>query len=342
MKNNKRLFIIVSLLSLLISVTILNFKGDNWEIKIRNTFYQLVQDSIINYTVEKIDERGVPFVFYAEQNGVKSSTQYNATIIANYAYDYYLVYKKTKDEKSKQNFFNCVHWLQDNLTVKNNYAFYSFNWQQPWYINVKSPFTSGMTSGVAMKVFTYAYLITNSPHYLYYCNLLLRGFYNSIEEGGFTYKEENGWWFEEIADKNMNTPKILDGHIFAIQGVQTYWNETKNDSAKFIIEKGLASLKHYLPIYNKGNGQIYYDIHKKIADKKYQKILTHQMNLLWNSTNDETFKKYYEEWSIAINKPYVYRVFKEMNRSGIILFFLIEIILFFALFMMGKQIQKKY
>lgn len=331
---------LVFLISVSISIIVLNFKGDEWENKIRNAFYHLTKDSITNYALEKVDERGVPYVYYAKQNGVNASTQYNPTIITNYAYNYYLVYKKTKDEKSKQNFFNCVHWLQDNLTVKNNYAFYSFNWQQPWYDSVKTPFTSAMTSGLAIRAFVYAYKITNSPHYLYFSNLLLRGFYVPIQEGGFTYREKNGWWFEEIADKNMNTPRILDGHIFAIQGLQTYWNETKEDSIRNVIDQGLLALIHYLPHYNARNGKIYYDKYKKIADKKYQQVIVNQMNLLWLSTNKEVFKKYYNEWNAPLIQPYIYRIFKEFNRSGIILFLIIEMIFFFVLILFKIQIQK--
>lgn len=327
--KSKKLTIILSfILSFIISFFILNKKGDSWEEEFRSAFYKITQDSVPNYVVEKIDESGIPFVYYAEQNNIKASTQYNPTIVANYAYDYYLRYVKTKDELNKNYFLNCVHWLQDHITIKNNYAIYEFNWQQPWYDSVKTPFTSGMTSGLAIRAFTYAFLVTHSSHYLYFSNLLLRGFYTPIQDGGFTYKEDNGWWFEEIADKNMNTPRILDGHIFAIQGLQTYYHETKNDSALFVINQGLKSLKHYLPFYNAGNGKIYYDKYKKLADKKYQQVLTQQMNLLAYKMNDEFFKNYFNEWNSYLNRPYIVKILSDFNKSGILLFLVVELILF--------------
>ncbi len=65
------------------------------------------------------------------------------------------------------------------------------------------------------------------------------------------------------------------------------------------------------------------------------------MNLLWHSTNDGFYKKYYEEWNAALNKPYLYRVLHELNYSGLLLFFLFWLISFLFGFSIFRILKKR-
>jgi hypothetical protein len=227
------------------------------------------------------------------------------------------------------------------MTVKDHYGLYEFKWQQPWYPSVKAPYTSGMTSGRAIEVFTYADNLYPAANYLRYAKLLANGFYLPIQSGGFTYKEPTGWWYEEIADTGLQTPRILDGHIFAILGVHQYWLATKDDSAAYIIQKGLQSLKHNLPSYDAGGGKIYYEKYHKIADKKYHRIIAAQMKQLYDITKDPVFANYYNKWNATLKQPYVYRIIKEKNRSGIILYLLVTIIVMIIVLVVNRPVSKK-
>lgn len=335
MKRLKILFPL--LLSLILAIVICNYRGDVWEQEVRTTLYKVTGDSIADYAKENVDEQGVPYVFYAEQNGITAGKQYNATIVCNYAIEYYRQFKTSKDSSQLLRFKNCVDWLVDNMKRKDDFAIYEFNWQQPWYPMVGVPYTSGMTSGRAIEVFTYAAKILDTG-YLNKAKPLLKGFYIPIDSGGFTYQSNNGWWYEELADANMQTPRILDGHIFALTGVHHFWLETKNDSARQIVQRGLLSLKQNLPNYDAGEGWSYYDVYKKRSDKKYHKILTDQMQQLFVISKDAFFLNYFNKWNAYFKTPYLIRVFKENNKTGLILFFLcfvaafvtISMVLFFA------------
>lgn len=338
--------IAVVILSLILSALLCQYKGDRWEEKVRTVLYKVKNDSIPDYAKETVDEKGIPFVYYREQNGITAGNQYNPTIISNYALDYYQLIKKTKDSTAKRKFLNCVEWLANNMTHKDNYALYEFRWRQPWYPSVGAPYTSGMTSGRAIEVFTRAYTLFDSPKYLQNAKALVNGFYVSIDSGGFTYKEKGGWWYEEIADPGKQTPRILDGHIFAVLGVREYWLETREDSAAYIFGKGLQSLKRDLPKYDAGNGMIYYDAAKKIADKKYRRLITSQLQHLHTTTPDPLFLQYYKKWSAPLKRPYLVRMIQERNISGLILYFLITILfstilIFLYFFVIPKATVRK-
>jgi hypothetical protein len=49
----------------------------------------LTADSIPDYDVDHIDSLGIPYTWYPEQNGITPGNQYNATIICNYALNYF-------------------------------------------------------------------------------------------------------------------------------------------------------------------------------------------------------------------------------------------------------------
>lgn len=332
--NKKKIVFIICTIAVISTVIIGNYKGDEWEENVREVLYQLKNDSVPSYATEFTDSNGIPFVYYAPENGISAGTKYNPTIVANYALKYYDALHN--DTTTRKYFFNCVQYLENNFTLKNNAALYYFNWQQPWYPEVKGAFTSGMTSGRTIDVFTKAFTLTNDSNYLQLAQKLVRGFYITIQDSGFTYKENNAWWFEEIATPHTTTPHILDGHIFGILGLQEYDKLTNNDSTKYLIDKGLTALKNKLPFYDAGNGAIYYDNKKDIADKKYQHILTAQMQQLWKNTNDSTYLHYYNKWSAPLNRDYTLKVFAEKNISGITLVFLLFFFMCSILWLLHK------
>ena len=317
----------------MLATFVCNYIGEFWEEEVRTVLYKIKGDSVPSFATEQVDNNGVPLVNYSTENNITPGTHYNATIVANYAIAYFSKYQKQKDNLYLQQFNHCIDWLKDSVTINNNQALYYFNWRQAWYPLVKGKFTSGISSGRAIEALLVAFQFTKDSSALQLAQQLMRGYYLPIQHGGFTYQEKNGWWFEEIADSSLQTPRILDGHIYALLGVQKLWEITKQDSAKTLVDKGLQALKNQLTFYDAGNNIIYYDIYKKQADKKYQHILVQQMKELWQITGDTTFKNYYTKWSKPLNKPYLVRIIQEKNRSGLMVFGLLFCMLFMLLFL---------
>jgi hypothetical protein len=332
----------VLLISLIIAAIIVQFAGDKLEEPVRTLLYRLKGEPVLSYSTDHVDSNGVPYVDYHELRGYTAGKQYNATIVCNYAIDYHKNYLRNKDEDAYRKFFNCVQWLQKDITYKENSALFIFRWKQPWYDSVCVPFTSGMTSGLAIQVFTNAYQLTKDSSYLQRCKKLMNGYFIPIEQGGFTYKTASGWWYEELADTARHTPFILDGHIFAITGLYPYWQLTKNDSARIAIDNGIKGLKNSLPNYDIGNGTMYYDKYKKLADKNYHKLLTQQMKQLYDLTGDKVFLQYHEKWKAPLDKPYLLRIVQQRNVSGLVLFVLMTFALFVVLVAVSKLLRLRH
>ena len=324
---------ILSFFSLLLAATLCEWRGDAWEKKIRYGFYNAFLDSFPDFAPNFVDDRGIPVTYYPIQNGISAGYRYNGTIVAKYAIEYYQRLQQDPADSVRRRYFdNCVHWLDSAITEVNGHALYVFDWQQPWYVKVGKPFTCGMTSGRAIEVFTDAFELDGDSNHLKQAARLVRGYALPVEEGGYTYKNQEGWWYEEIADTGMQTPRILDGHIFALTGLHKYFLLTRDTLAKEYFDLGIMSLKAALPRYDRGDGFVYYDAIGKLADENYHPLLVSQMDELWKMTGDPVFQTYYLKWGKPLWRPYVVRAFINRNKSAALLIGILSILFFLLLY----------
>jgi hypothetical protein len=55
------------------------------------------------------------------------------------------------------------------------------------------------------------------------------------------------------------------------------------------------------------------------------------MKQLYEITRDPFFDQYHRKWEAPLKKPYLYRVFRDRNRSGILLFLLLGLVFWIVL-----------
>lgn len=319
-----------------------NKRGDEWEEKVRSTLYALTGDSIPDYDVDHPDSLGIPFTWYPTQNGITPGNQYNATIVCNYALLYLDTMQQQPHAGAQARFTHCVQWLQQHMERHAGYALFRFSWQQPWYDSVKAPFTSGMTSGLAMQVFRKAYPFLKDSSLLRDASLLLNGFAVPVDSGGFTYKEPRGWWYEELADTAAHTPRILDGHLFALLGLYDYYQADGDPPALEYFNRGAAALQQVLPAYDAGNGAICYDKYCKPADKKYRQIITGQLEQLMKVSPAPVYQHYLRKWRQPLERPYAWRVLRDGNRSGMLLLAGLWMLCFAGCWLVLRLLQKAF
>lgn len=338
-KSSKRKILLglLPIVSFAIAAALCEWQGDIWERKIRYGFYHVFRDSFPDFAPNFVDARGIPVTYYPTQQGISPGYQYNGTIVAKYAIQYYREWQQQEDPVVRKQFYHCINWLDSAISEVKGHALYVFNWQQPWYPKVGNPFTSGMTSGRAIEAFTYAFALDGDSNHLEQAARLVRGFDLPIAEGGFTYKEPKGWWYEELADTAKEAPRILDGHIFALTGLNRYYVQTNDSLAKKYFDLGIKALKAALPAYDRGDGFVFYDVYGKLADENYHPLLVGQMKELFEITGDPVFNTYYLKWGKPLWEPYLVRIWKQRNKSGWLLFFSIAVLLWGTWFLILKK-----
>jgi hypothetical protein len=333
----KKIAVFLCLVSVASTLVLVEAKGDVWEEILRTFYYHaiLLQWVPATYYVQT-DSVGVPVVEYVDSLGKTITQLYLPTTVAIYALKYFDEWKGSRSEAAKVKLFHCLSRLRDSITYLGNFAIYKFHFQQIYYSSVGVPWVSGLSSGKAIEAFSRGYECSGDASYLVDAERLMRGFYVDIQNGGFTYKATDGWWYEEYADTNLNTPRVVNGHIDAILGVYEFMKLTGSDSARQVFENGLQALKNNIHRYDAGNGWTYYDANGKKSDKQYQRTMVDMMKRLYAATGEKLFLQYQRKWQEPFNRYYIWRIIEEKNKSGALLCLLLLLVVYVSLSFIAK------
>lgn len=254
-----------------------------------------------------LDEKGVPIVDYGfvsplgdssdtKQDGwVYIGEQRNPLTVTTHGVTYYNQYLQSNNS-SRVLFLNCADWLVDNAEMRDDIIVWEYKYPWPTYNNTP-PFQSGMSQASAIKVLAMAYDLTGEEKYIEAAKKGLGAFFVEVDKGGITYKDKDGWWYEEYAQSGLDIePRVLNGHISALLNLQEYYNLTKDEKAKELFDLGVSDLKARLADYDTGNWS-YYDAVGNKAVFKYQDIHVRQLDSIYKITADPYFKLYRDIWA---------------------------------------------
>jgi hypothetical protein len=206
----------------------------------------------------------------------------------------YSDYQQTGNQTSKQYLINNADWLVKNSRNYGNYSLLEYYFPYPTY-EMPVPWRSGMAQGQGIQAMICAYKITNNTEYLDVAKLFLNSFFVEVKDGGVTYKNEEGWWYEEYSHENGTNPHVLNGMMFSVLGIYDYYQLTNDSESKFLFERGISSLKHNLPKFDR-NAYSNYDILGNVASKYYHDIHISQTQQLYDITAEKIFIKFNERW----------------------------------------------
>jgi heparosan-N-sulfate-glucuronate 5-epimerase len=240
-----------------------------------------------------INESGIPIVDYGYYNEVFIGKQINPVTVSQKAFYYESEYQKG-NESCKQLFLNNANYLVETATRCNNYTLWKYNYPWPPY-GIASPWVSAMAQGQGIDVLIHAYNMTGDKKYLNSAHLALNAFYVEVKDGGITYKDHNGWWYEEYVTGTNVQPRVLNGMIFSLFGIYEYYEFTGDQNAKVLFNQGIISLKNNLYKYDAGSWT-YYDALGYEASPSYNEIHVNQLLQLYEITKDPFFKEYYEKF----------------------------------------------
>lgn len=267
---------------------------------------QAAEDGAIKREAERFfgslvyDKNGVPFYNYSYTGHHSVGVQGSPLAVSHYAMKLYKQYSETSNETAKTYFINNVNWLVNTNMLKNNGSFSVYEYSFPWQIGknkVEAPWRNAMVGGEVLSPLAKAFQVTGNKTYLDTAKKILNSFYVDVKDGGVTYKTPSkGWWYEEYASTNSTKQfKVLNGMIHALFGINEYFKDTNDTSAKFVIDQGILALKNDLPKYD-NNGTSFYDRLGWPANDFYKSLHVVQLMELYELTHDPIFKTYHDRW----------------------------------------------
>lgn len=265
----------------------------------------------------EFDTSGVPYVVYQGPLG----KQYNTVAVAEYA----IRLSNSNDTFKSQIFFNCINWLIRNGNLLNDSSLLFLNkYDWPGY-GMTAPWRSAMNQGRAMQAFIRAYKITGDSIYLDYAVRSMNVLYTKVGNGGVTYIDSSGYWFEEYADDDAPQSRVLNGMIVVLQALSDF-NKVANDTGSFFLfTEGVSSVKNSLHLYD-NNGHSNYDVLGKPASPWYHKFHIRQLEFLIKETRDPFFVTYLQKWQLYKEPGYLSTLISKPTRIGVFAVFTLFII----------------
>lgn len=258
-----------------------------------------------------LDDNGIPIVDYGyfppmdmpsagasydEKVGYSYvGKHYNAVTVAQAGLSYYAQYE-SGNQSAKKLFLNCADWLVNTASVKSNFSVWEYNYTSYAYRDIPLPYVSGMAQGLGINALALAYTTTGDKKYITAANQALNAFFIDVGNGGVTYKDKDGWWYEEYSQKDYKKqPRVLNGFIICLGGIKNYYNLTKDARAKYLYDMGFKDLKTHLADFDTGNWTNYDMIGTK-ATLPYHQTHVQLMDEVYRTTGDPEFKMYRDKW----------------------------------------------
>lgn len=265
-----------------------------------------------------IDSEGVPYSDYGNYNGIDIGRQRSVLAVAERGLWYWNnFFREGKDEvclsydwsrwphdsqqycpqdsvAAKRMIINCAEWLVDNIQPCQGFSIWTYPY--PFSYNTAPGWRSAQTQTVAMQFLLRANELTGEYKYIASINELLAAFRVAISDGGLSTVTESGnLWFEKIADVNNLQPKILNGMLFAIIGLDEIGKKWEITEANDLANIGMLAAIEYLPRFDLGDWSAY-DIFGKRASKHYHAVHVRQLNILSSCMQHRQFSLYHKKF----------------------------------------------
>lgn len=190
---------------------------------------------------------------------------------------------------------------------------YPYHFDYPAY-SLNAPWYSGMAQGHAAVVFLHAYKLTGEGSYLSYAKKSIDLLQVPLDDGGvLIHPNLEGIWFEEYADPQKDptaTPRVLNGNIFAIDGLFWFWYITKDEQYKDLLRESVLAVEDHISLYDSGVWS-YYDARFNLAHAGYHELHIKQLKRLSTYSNiigleePESIHHYAKKYTIYQKIPFL-------------------------------------
>jgi len=306
--SGKKLRLRISFLiifSLFFSILLVKTIGKRIEI-FETRIYQKISGKSAQYI--DCDSRGVPFVFYEGKLG----KQYNTVTVAERAIKLY----DKNETPVTGDFFSCIDWLTNNYTLLNDSSIIFLDFYDWPSYKMTAPWRSAMNQGRAMQAFIRAFEKTGDTLYLNLARKSMNTLHTQVKDGGVTYMDSTGYWYEEYADDKVPQSKVLNGMIVVLQALSDFYKITNDPDAFFLFKRGVDAVKNTLHFYdNKGHSN--YDVLGKPASPWYHKFHIELLDFLYTETHESIFNEYKQKWLLYQEPSYLTNLIRKPTRIGV-------------------------
>lgn len=293
-------------------------KGYVWSkyMQLYRTDWDYLNMSLRNFESNRIykDANGIPMVQYYGKH------EYNPVTTAQWALAAHGRYVRSKKESDLKEFISLSDGLL-NMQGSDGAFRYQFTFKKPELDTVFKPgWTSAMSQGQALSVFSRAYSLTGNTKYLIAGQLSLNYLMTPKQKGGvltdlsdISVNYKNYLFFEEYVTEKDNY--TLNGFMFTLFGLYD-WSQLQTDRqygqviASESFRKGIQSLKLLLRKYDIG-GFSTYDLSHLTMKKPphivplYHSVHIYQLHALWTITHDQYLKNYSNKWTSYVENAAV-------------------------------------
>jgi len=244
------------------------------------------------------DENDVVILDYSQYAYVKElSIQYNIASIGEYALEQAFLFAKTGGQHYFQGFMRQVDWLIENRQERPGGVCWLMEYD---YVDVKSPWVSGMVNGLALSCLTKAYIYTGRQNYLELAAEAMKFYEVLVQEGGFTQRlDGNQLFFQEYTNCADWRRFALNGFLLSILGLLDYKRIVKESAADQLITGALNFLKSNVDRWeHKGVWTSLYFAESGLSKSiDYHTFHTELMFCLYVMTEDEDLFQIYRRWA---------------------------------------------
>ena len=242
------------------------------------------------------DAAGIPLLNYHGKVGL----QYNPIAIAQYGLGNYNLFRRTGDSERKTRYLRVADWLIANLE-QNAHGLWVWNHHFDWEYRtpLKAPWYSALSQGQGISLLVRAYRETGDTRYLDSAAQAFGTFQKSIDEGGVSFTDSQGYlWFEEAIVRPPT--HILNGFLWACWGVYDYYLQTGNATVQDLFQDAVRTLKDNLCRFDVGYWSLYEQsgtAMQMLASAFYHSLHIVQLRVTYRLTNEPIFARYADKWN---------------------------------------------
>jgi hypothetical protein len=305
-------YLVIILIGILVTIFLSNKIGKPLE-KFETRIYQKISGKTPQHV--RYSDFGIPIVVYEGKVGEHVTVVMTAQEAIKY-------YDKIDYPGNRDKFFACIKWLKSNLVQLNDSSmiyYVDFDWSS---YHMTKPWRSAMSQGRAMQAFLKAFALTKDPMYLDYARKTMNTLFTEVKDGGVTYKDSIGYWYEEYADDSVPPSRVLNGMIVVLQALSDYQKVTNDTNACILFIKGVSEVKSKLHLFN-DNGHSNYDALGKPAYPWYHNFHIELLDFLYTETHDPIFNEYKQKWIQYKEPSYLTSLYRKPTHIGMFTVFTI-------------------